>query len=328
MKISVLMTTYNGQAYLLEQIRSINNQTRQPDEVIICDDCSTDNTTKIIKDFIKQNSLTNWQLIVNEENKGWMRNFVEGLNYVTGDVVFFSDQDDIWYPDKIAAMSKIMQVNPGVQCLAGGVNKIDGRGEAFGEQENIVSIIDSVGKEKRSEKPQKFNVLCFLGCTVCISEKLAKVIREMAVTNFPHDQQTWRLAALLGEMYILKYAVIKRRMHGENTSGVVVGLKEGASNLEKRKQMIKDNLQWLDSLMKYSKEHNLLSANEEEIVRNTIMMQEARYSFLERKNPVQYLGLLKYMKYYSGFGMYLGDFVYAHNINAKVARIIAKVKRY
>jgi Glycosyl transferase family 2. len=266
-------------------------------------------------------------LIVNEENKGWMKNFVEGLNYVTGDVIFFSDQDDIWYSEKIEAMSKIMQFDDKILCLLGGENLIDRQGKTFGEQRAIVSN-KTVGKEQRTGNPQKFNIPTFAGCEECISKKMSDIICEMYVTNFPHDLQVSRLATLVGRMYTFEDAVIKRRMHGNNTSGVILGLKEGASNLEKRKQAVLANIQLLKSFMECLPKHNLLTDEEEEILRNTIRMQEDRYSFLQDKKLGQYLCLLKYMKHYSGLSMYLGDFVYAHNLNAKIAPIMAKIKRY
>ena len=61
--ISVAMTTQNGEKFVEKQLISIFNQTRKPDEVIIVDDCSQDNTVKIIEQFIKKNKLQNWKLI-------------------------------------------------------------------------------------------------------------------------------------------------------------------------------------------------------------------------------------------------------------------------
>ena len=327
MKNSVLMTTYNGQRYILEQLHSIYNQTKKPDEVIICDDCSTDDTVDIIRSFIEKESLVNWKLIVNKENKGWQKNFIEALEYVKGDIIFFSDQDDNWYPEKIEVMSNIMKEDNRIQCLAGRFNQIDGQGNNLGEQGNM-EVGKSIRKEKERGSYQKFNAITFLGCTMCISKKLASIIWKINVTNFGHDAQACRLAMLLEGMYLLDSAVIKYRMHEENTSGVVAELREGASNLEKRKQTIEANILWLKTIIKYSKEHVLLNKEKEKIVKQTVEMQKDRYLFLEERKFWRYLSLLKYWKYYSGIAMYLGDFAYAYNINGKIAPIMAKIKKY
>jgi len=325
MKNSVLMTTYNGEAFILEQLDSIYNQTKKVNEVIICDDCSTDDTVVIVRNFIEQKSLTNWQVIVNKENKGWQKNFIEALSYVHGDVIFYSDQDDIWYPDKIAVMSNVMQRDKNVQCLAGRVHQIDAQGIALGSQE--ISIVDRIAHTEEISNYKKFNVITFLGCTMCFTRKLADIISEVNATYFGHDAQTCRLAALLGGMYIMESAVLMYRMHENNTSGVVAGLSEGASDLETRKKAIRANIQWLNSIINYSQKHDLLSQEKKIVVRDTIKMQEDRLSFLNNRKFGQYLSLVKYMKYYSGIGMYLGDFAYAYRINAKVAPIMAKMKK-
>lgn len=76
MTISVCMCTYNGENFIKEQLESIFNQMRQPDEVIICDDDSADSTVKIISEFIREKELqSKWKLYVNETNKGYPGNF-------------------------------------------------------------------------------------------------------------------------------------------------------------------------------------------------------------------------------------------------------------
>ena len=93
--ISVLMATYNGSQFIIEQLDSIKNQTFQPDEVIICDDCSTDDTVSIVSNYISNNGLDNWKLYVNEQNLGHYKTFLKLSQLATNEYVFFSDQDDI-----------------------------------------------------------------------------------------------------------------------------------------------------------------------------------------------------------------------------------------
>ena len=71
MKLSVVISTYNGEDYIERQLDSIKNQTRPADEVLIIDDCSTDNTVNIIRRYIEKNDLCSWKFEVNNQNKGW-----------------------------------------------------------------------------------------------------------------------------------------------------------------------------------------------------------------------------------------------------------------
>ena len=92
MKKSLVIAVYNGEKYLIEQLNSVLNQTEKLDEVILIDDLSTDQSFNIIKKFIEQNNLSTWKLIKNEKNLGYKGNFRKGLELVSGDVIFLSDQ--------------------------------------------------------------------------------------------------------------------------------------------------------------------------------------------------------------------------------------------
>lgn len=101
--ISIAMCTFNGEKYIKEQIESIINQSLIPDEIVICDDCSKDNTVNIIKE-----TLDNWSgkvhLVVNEKNLGYRKNFEKAISLCNGDIIFLSDQDDVWNRNKIEIM--------------------------------------------------------------------------------------------------------------------------------------------------------------------------------------------------------------------------------
>ena len=97
MRISVVVTTYNGKMHLEKQLLSLLQQERAPDEVLIFDDGSTDGTIELVQSFIRKNCLESWQFYVNAKRKGWKQNFMEGLRKAAGDILFPCDQDDIWY---------------------------------------------------------------------------------------------------------------------------------------------------------------------------------------------------------------------------------------
>lgn len=97
--LSVVMATYNGEQYLSEQIDSILSQRYPIHELIIQDDCSTDGTTGIVRQYMEKYPFI--KLFVNERNVGYNENFRLAAMHATGDLVAFSDQDDIWFSQKL-----------------------------------------------------------------------------------------------------------------------------------------------------------------------------------------------------------------------------------
>lgn len=103
MRISIAMATFNGAKYLQEQLDSFLQQTLMPHELVVCDDGSTDTTVEILKAF-SQHAPFEVRLFFNEENLGFTKNFEKALTHCTGDLIFLSDQDDVWYSEKISVV--------------------------------------------------------------------------------------------------------------------------------------------------------------------------------------------------------------------------------
>jgi glycosyltransferase involved in cell wall biosynthesis len=97
--VSIIVATYNGEKYLLEQLNSIANQSYKNIEIIICDDDSKDGTKNIIKTFAENNPNVYYYLNVN--NVGVNKNFEDGFLKAKGDFIAIADQDDIWLLNKI-----------------------------------------------------------------------------------------------------------------------------------------------------------------------------------------------------------------------------------
>jgi len=94
------MATYNGAQYIEEQLQSFVDQTRQPDEVVVCDDGSTDATLEVVENF-KESAPFDFFIYRNEKNLGFIKNFEKAISLCSGDVIFLSDQDDVWFENKI-----------------------------------------------------------------------------------------------------------------------------------------------------------------------------------------------------------------------------------
>lgn len=102
--ISIVMATYNGEKYLAEQIDSILVQTYSDFELIICDDCSTDNTRSILKEYEQKDKRI--KLYFNTTNIGFKKNFEKMLHLCTGEFIAFADQDDVWFKEHIEILIK------------------------------------------------------------------------------------------------------------------------------------------------------------------------------------------------------------------------------
>src|SRR6056297_807393 len=103
MKVSIAMATFNGQDYIEQQLNSIFSQTVLPDEIVICDDGSTDSTYEICS-RLAASAPFSVKIFRNAENLGYTKNFEKALSLCSGEIIFFSDQDDVWYPEKIQKM--------------------------------------------------------------------------------------------------------------------------------------------------------------------------------------------------------------------------------
>ncbi len=109
--ISIALCTYNGEKYIKEQLESIINQSLPPDEIIICDDCSKDNTEVEVKSVL-ENWKGSWKFIINEKNLGYKKNFEKAISLCKGDIIFLSDQDDVWLSLKIKRTMDVFNENP------------------------------------------------------------------------------------------------------------------------------------------------------------------------------------------------------------------------
>jgi len=102
--VSVALCTYNGAAYLPEQLETIINQSYVNLEIVISDDGSTDNTTRIIKEFQQKDHRI--KFFQNETNLGYNKNFEKVFSLCLGDYIAIADHDDIWEVNKIECMMK------------------------------------------------------------------------------------------------------------------------------------------------------------------------------------------------------------------------------
>lgn len=105
MRISIAMCTYNGASYLQQQLDSIAGQIRLPDELILCDDGSTDGTLDLAERFARSAPFST-RVIRNPANLGYSRNFANAVARCSHEIIALCDQDDIWYPNKLSHLER------------------------------------------------------------------------------------------------------------------------------------------------------------------------------------------------------------------------------
>lgn len=110
-KLSVAMAVYNGERYLRAQLDSIAAQTRLPDELVICDDASTDSSTEIARAFGASASFP-VRIHRNEVNLGVGENFQRAIELCSGDIISLCDFDDVWYPRKLEMAERALLDSP------------------------------------------------------------------------------------------------------------------------------------------------------------------------------------------------------------------------
>lgn len=218
--VSVVMATFNGEKYLEKQLNSILMQTLLPDEILIFDDRSVDKTEEIVNQFIKKNTTSvEIKFVKNETNLGYALNFYQGLKYARGDYIFLSDQDDIWYANKIEIIVKIMKKNKKISALNTAYILIDDKGK---EIKNYLSK-----KFKDNEKLKKIDFFNFIksprypGMAMCINKRILPQLQRIERGDIiAHDWLLNLIASENNEMYFLDKILTKYRQHFENTYGL------------------------------------------------------------------------------------------------------------
>ena len=298
MKISVIISTYNGEKYIIEQIESVRNQTVQADEVLIFDDCSSDNTENICSQYIENEDLKNWIIVKNAENKGWKKNFIDALNVAKGDLIFFCDQDDIWKAEKISEMSQIMIERPEIEVLTSNCEAFyeDGRTVIRPEPENGKVIKQSLNCRIFDTK--------YPGCTYCVRKSIAKKAIQYWQPDFPHDALLWRMAMFKGTLYSYNKSLIRWRRH--NDSAYTLESINSKTKSTKR-EWVEYGKRCIQMLRQYIEDENCATNDKLLILSESLKWLECRAEFFDTHNIITGLKLYKYHQYYPKIKQYFGD---------------------
>jgi glycosyltransferase involved in cell wall biosynthesis len=210
--VSIALATYNGSRYLRAQIDSVLNQTYQNIELIISDDCSTDNTRSILKSYEKSHPFIH--LNFNKKNLGYLKNFEKAISLCKGDFVALCDQDDIWVPNKI---DRLVEKIGNHDIIASDLSVIDSSDKIISP-----SLIDYQGFIIPSTAEQfRFLVFrnSFTGCTMLIRQDLISESLPIPKEAIVHDWWFAIHAARRNGIKFIKEPLVKYRQHQDNAIG-------------------------------------------------------------------------------------------------------------
>ncbi len=276
-KISVALASFNGIRFIGEQLDSIREQTKAPDEVIISDDNSTDGTFEFCNEYITKYNLTGWHVSQNDSNLGIKKNFLSALSKCTGDYIFTCDQDDVWIKDKIQVMVDVMDSRPEIMCLASNYIPVVNGERIHAKVRNIERDDGSVIQFRLSDtwldnmRP---------GCTYCFRREILKKFNVMDIENQIHDSMIWKYAITSDSLFLLNRLLIQFRRHGDNATNQFHRI---PPNIEQRIANIDDEAEMYRRFLNASEQLAIPEANQK-LLNDKINFLMRRRKILSKRN--------------------------------------------
>lgn len=286
MSISVVMATYNGSRFLIEQMESIYEQTLKPDEVYFSDDGSIDDTISVIQSFIDRHQLAGqWKIHINQKNKGYAKNFLDAALHARGNIIFFSDQDDIWIPDRIEVMADIMEQHKEINLLCSNLEPFyQDEDTRKWSKKDLAQMKNNGSLERYSFSNGDFN-LKRSGCTMCVRKDFLEKIISYWTQGWAHDDFVWKMASLTDSCAIVQYTSMKRRMHSNNAT--VIRERTRAWRITQ----LTETAEQVVSLRKYAQDNNILEKRISDLIEKNKKAVELRTNVLKKKSIISWFKL-------------------------------------
>ena len=214
-KVSVAMCTLDGAAFVEQQLESILAQSHLPDEIIVCDDGSTDRTVELVTQ-IAQKYPDKIRIIQNEQRLGYCRNFESAVQRSSGDIIFLCDQDDAWFPDKVASMLRVFAENPQVVVVYSDAVLTN-------EELQPTGTVFERRKDAELRKPptlrQLSHGLAFNGPMMAFHSRLKPFVIPFSPLSLQwgHDHWIAFIAYAVGETGVIDRPLVYYRRHGTNS---------------------------------------------------------------------------------------------------------------
>jgi glycosyltransferase, group 2 family len=219
---SVALCSYNGEKYIHQQIDSILSQTHRPSEIVVCDDGSTDRTPEILAEYQKQYPEI-FRIHFNEINLRSVKNFEKAISLCSKDIIFLSDQDDIWSENKAEKIVSFLDNHPEIDAVATNGFCIDENGAVHEKY----SLWDApVFLREKGKNIDYFEII--LHCNIATGASMAfraalkpEIIPFPVLKDYHHDEWIAVNTARKGRFELLNDKLFYYRTHQEQQVGGV-----------------------------------------------------------------------------------------------------------
>lgn len=221
LSVSVILATFNGAAYVDEQLRSLAAQTRAPDELIISDDGSTDGTLSIVEDFARRAPFPVEVVLNRSSNRGADQNFAAAISKGVGDLVFFCDQDDRWARDKIELMVREFEAEPEVGLVMCDASIVD---EHLSPTGSTIWSRFHFGQALQEKVTEGQGFLVFsrtmplYGCTMAVRRALAPHFLPVP-SGVSFDAWIGQIISVVAEVRLVHHPLLEYRQHSAQVTG-------------------------------------------------------------------------------------------------------------
>jgi glycosyltransferase involved in cell wall biosynthesis len=250
-RISVALCTYNGERFLSGQLASIALQTRLPNELVVCDDRSTDSTLSMVREFAATVAFP-VRIFENERNLGYAANFESAIRRCNGDLIALSDQDDIWYPTRLERSEQEFNQHPETGLVFSDADIMDEQGLLVGE--TLWQRIGFAGQRKHDLLSGNFVILAkhrfVTGATVMFRASLRDRCLPIGA-GWIHDEWIAMIVAAYSDLGPIDQPLIRYRTHGSQQVGFVNKLErraEGNTRAEKHWARVAESARELEQL--------------------------------------------------------------------------------
>tara|TARA_B110000879_G_C11169762_1_gene512989 strand:+ start:811 stop:1782 length:972 start_codon:yes stop_codon:yes gene_type:complete len=206
--ISIAMAVFNGSKYINLQIDSILTQTYSNIELVILDDCSVDNTIELIEPYLYDSRV---KLFKNDRNMGYKKNFEKAISLCSGEFIALSDQDDIWFNNKLDYL--INNIGE-YDLIHSDAHLIDS------ENMHIHSSYSKYSSKSLNSTPKNIILNGFVtGCTCMFNSRICKDILPFPDGDYVHDRWISLISSINKGITYANLPLISYRQHSDNISG-------------------------------------------------------------------------------------------------------------
>jgi|SRR5580658_301252 glycosyltransferase involved in cell wall biosynthesis len=221
LSISVAMCTFNGGPFLSAQLESIAAQERPPDELVVCDDGSSDGCCEIVREFAGRSAFP-IRLIVNDKNLGSTKNFEKAISMCQGAIVALADQDDVWYRCKLGQIEAVFLRSDEIVSVFSDADLIDDDSRGLGM--SLWSAFSFDGGERREfTTGHALNVLVkhpvVTGATMAFRKEIFDIVTPIPA-NWIHDRWISFLLAARGRVEMIFDPLMQYRRHKGQQEGL------------------------------------------------------------------------------------------------------------